>query len=441
MALIRFLIGIQQCTTALLAAALLWISVLLPTQAADSLPNPYDAFRLAEMTPDNQLPLLGDRFRIDDHVDQITMVFFRAPQSRPVVLILPDGSKWYSSRHPEHVRWETGPGFDQVRIESPMRGPWQVSGELRPESRLMVLSDLNFHAESLPELVFQGERLGVTGSFTEAGEPIEQRDFHQAIEMEMHLVSTNQQQYENFGINPRQVGSFVDDGRGLDARARDGVFTGEIAFDVPPGEYIPSYHARTPLYQRTFEQAPIMIAALPVTIDVQISAQEGRSHRLHFSIDEQYFDPDDVVIRGDIEFPNGEIQRMDIRTGEGDRLEQRIPNYVFGSFSVRARLYGTSLHDQRELEAQLASYEFLTRPPEPPGPSAEALAAERAAQLEQEMQARILTEQAALQQQRYMLIAIIAVNLLLVGGWIWFLLWRRKKVRLEAARRRKKVKK
>lgn len=438
MAVVRFLTAIYTWSVVLSGTALLWLGA---AHADETLPNPYQAFSLADMTPDNQLPLLGDRFRIDDHIDEITMVFFRDPQSRPVVLILPDGSKWYSSRHPDAVQWETGPRFDQVRIESPMRGPWQVSGELRSESRLMVISDLKFHAEPLPELVFQGENLAVTGTFSEAGSPIEQRDFRNAIEMDMHLVSTNQEQYENFGINPRHVGSFVDDGRDRDARARDGVFTGDIAFNVPSGEYIPSYHARTPLYQRTFEQAPIMVAELPLDIDVQIAAQEGRAHRLEFAIDKDYFDPDDIVIRGDVEFPNGEIQRLDIRTGEGDSLHQRIPNYVYGSFKVQVRLYGTSLQDQREIEAQVATYEFIARPPEPPGPTAEEVAAQRAAEREAEMEARVASEQAALKQQRYMLVAIIAVNLLLVGGWIWFLLWRRKKARHKPAGGREKVKK
>lgn len=394
-------------------------------QTSERLPNPYDAFRLADMTPDSQLPLLGDRFRIDDHIDEITMVFFRQTQSRPVVLILPDGSKWYSSRHPEHVRWESGPGFDQVRIQNPMRGPWQVSGELRSESRLMVISDLTFQADPLPELIFRGERLAVTGRFSEAGEPIEQRDFRNAIEMQMYLVSTNSEKEENFGLNPRLVGEFVDDGRGLDARARDGEFTGEIDFSVPTGSYIPSYRAHTPLYQRTFEQPPIRITRLPVTTNVDVSEVAERSHRLEFSINDAYFDPADIVLRGEVEFPNGEVQLIDIRTKQGDSLVQRIPNYVTGLFSVRATLYATSRHDGREIVAQLDDYEFISRQPEPQGPSDEELMQQRLAEREAAAVARIEAEQQAQRSQVRMLMMIIAFNLLLATSWIVWLLWRK----------------
>lgn len=441
MAVVRFITGFYLIIVAVFSVLTLFVSTSSSAHAEETLPNPYDAFRLAEMTPDTQLPLLGDRFRIDHHIDEITMVFFRDRLSAPVVLILPDGSKWYHSRHPQTVEWETGVGFDQVRIESPMRGPWQVSGQLRPESRLLVISDLKFHAEPLPELVYQGERLAVQGRFSEAGEPIEQRDLRNAIGMQMQLISTNQPEFENFGLQPRPVGDFLDDGRDLDARARDGVFTGEIAFDVPAGEYIPSYHAVTPLYQRTFEQLPIMVKALPIETTVEVSNQEGRAHRLTFKVDKDYFDPADVVIRGEVEFPNGEIQRIDMRSAAGDGLYTRIPNDAYGNFVIRAEAFATSLADGREVVAALTDYQFSVRQAQPPPVSEEEIAAQRQAQREAEIAQRLVSERAALQQQRYMLIAIVVVNIFLVAGWIWFLLWRRKKATKSPTGGDKKVKK
>lgn len=439
MAVVRYITGFYFTLVTALSVGVLSVCTSNAVQAGETLPNPYDAFRLAEMTPETQLPLLGDRFRIDHHVDEITMVFFRNQLSDPVVLILPDGSKWYHSRHPDTVEWETGIGFDQVRIESPMRGPWQVSGDLHPQSRLLVISDLKFHAEPLPEHVYQGERLAIEGRFSEAGEPIEQRDFRSAMSMQMHLISTNQSEYENFALQPRAVGEFLDDGRGLDGRARDGVFTGEVAFDVPTGEYIPSYHAVTPLYQRTFEQLPIRVHAFPVETDVEVSNQEGRAHRLTFKVDSEYFDPADVVIRGEVEFPNGEIQRIDMRSAEG--LYTRIPNRGEGNFVVRAQVFATSVVDGREVIAELNDYQFNVRPAQPPGPTDEELAAQRQAQREAEISQRVASERAALRQQRYLLIAIVVVNTVLVIGWIWFLLWRRTKRTAAGLESKKKAKK
>lgn len=385
--------------------------------------EPYHAFSMIELADENQLPLLGDRFRIDDNIEQITLLFFREPGSSPVVLILPDGSKWYSTRYPDSVEWESGPGFDQVRIEQPMRGPWQVSGAIQPESRLMVVSDLRFDAEALPPTIFQGERLRVRGSFTEAGQPIDQRDFRQAIEMQLYLLSTNDPDAENFGLNPRRLGEFVDDGRGLDARAGDGEFTGDVEFNVPQGMYIPSYRAHTPLYQRTFEQVPIRIAPLPVSLNVDVSTLKDEPHRLQLEVDQQVLRADDVVIRGQVEYPNGEIQRIEIQTAHGDSLRERIPNYTTGNFRINLRLYATTL-DGREIEARFEPYEFMARQPQPAPPTEEQLAEQRALEREQAAELALQAERAQIQRERLILAAIIGINLVLILSWFGWLRWR-----------------
>jgi len=44
----------------------------------------------------NEVPLLDNRFRIDHKVEKITLLFFRKPGSPAVILVKPDGSKYYS---------------------------------------------------------------------------------------------------------------------------------------------------------------------------------------------------------------------------------------------------------------------------------------------------------------------------------------------------------
>lgn len=411
--------------TCFITAVLSAFLATAPAMANDNPQDPTRAFQLAEATPDNQLPLLGDRFRIDSAVDEISMVFFRDYGTEPVVLILPDGSKWYHSRHPDHVRWESGPDFDQVRIEQPMRGPWQISGALRPESRVMITSDIQFHAESLPAVVFTGERQRIEGTFTEAGEPISQRDFRNVISTRLFLVSTNNPEYENFGVPPRELGEFLDNGRGMDARARDGIFTGEIKFNVPPGQYIPSYRAETPLFRRNYEQDAIVVKPLPVSLHVEPGRFDEQPHMLEIELNDEQLQADDVVIRGDIEYPNGEIQRLDIRTRQGDALRQRIPNYVFGTFAINLEVFATA-QDGREFTAQMPTYEFYGQRPEPPPPTEQELAQQRSAERQAQQQQRIEEEKQSIRQQRKLIILVVAFNVVLVLAWIGYLWWRQR---------------
>ncbi len=45
----------------------------------------------------NEIPLLDNRFRIDHKVDKITLLFFRKRGAPAVVLVRPDGSKYYAT--------------------------------------------------------------------------------------------------------------------------------------------------------------------------------------------------------------------------------------------------------------------------------------------------------------------------------------------------------
>ena len=42
----------------------------------------------------NEIPLLDNRFRIDSHIDEITLLFFRKPGTPAVILVRPDGGKY-----------------------------------------------------------------------------------------------------------------------------------------------------------------------------------------------------------------------------------------------------------------------------------------------------------------------------------------------------------
>ncbi len=51
---------------------------------------------------------LKNRFRVDHMVSSMTLMIQREYGSAPVVIVLPDGSKWYANRHPETVKWVDG---------------------------------------------------------------------------------------------------------------------------------------------------------------------------------------------------------------------------------------------------------------------------------------------------------------------------------------------
>lgn len=75
-------------------------------------------------------------------VDELTLFVQRDYGSAPVIIVLPDGSKWYVSRHPESVQWVDGLSGDIITIKSPMPGPWQLLGKVAKGSKIDKVSKL-----------------------------------------------------------------------------------------------------------------------------------------------------------------------------------------------------------------------------------------------------------------------------------------------------------
>lgn len=379
------------------------------------------AVELIDSAIGQQIPMADDRFRIDYAVDEITLIFFRLPNTAPVVVILPDGTKWYASRHPsDKVSWHSGNDYDLIQVLEPVPGPWQVSGRIRPESRVLVVSNIEFYPHDLPPLIFVGERLKLAGKITQDGEIIDQRDFRNVIQLELFFQSTNNPQYDNFGQPPILVGEFLDDGRLMDEVPRDGVFTGQFDLDMTPGEYVPRYHVKTPIYERVFEAEPLLLRRAPVRPQVVVATQEGEAHELTFAVDENFIDISDIVISGRIDYPNGESQTIAISTVQGDSLQVSIPNYTFGVFEVKASLSATDING-REFQAGIPNYQFRSQQLTETIPKQVEIAAEVATlagnETEQQHDNELDAVRAERQLMQQRIIWVVAANLVIVAVW------------------------
>ncbi len=106
---------------------------------------------------ESSVSLLDNRFRVDPTIEQISFVIYRKSRSRSVVLVRPDGKKYYSWDHPETVSWYEENGMDIISIEDPMPGPWQAVGKVTPRNNIKLLSDLLLHVDKFPNRLYQQE--------------------------------------------------------------------------------------------------------------------------------------------------------------------------------------------------------------------------------------------------------------------------------------------
>ncbi|MBQ4863305.1 TIGR03503 family protein [Pseudoalteromonas sp. MMG013] len=312
----------------------------------------------------NEIPLLDNRFRIDHKVDKITLLFFRTRGAPAVVLVKPDGSKLYAPQalKNENLDWFDEPSYDLITISNPTPGPWQVVGSIQPNSRIMVLGEVELHVDPLPPLLFRGETLKVSGHITNDGKPIQTGYFRDVVSLFVEFTSTNNNNYANFGAGTQSVTAFKDDGREFDERPMDGIFTGEFKLSFPAGEWQPEFFIETPILKRRVVKEPLIIAEPPFDYHLELATDKESEHELLLRIDQDIVKPETVIFQGKIFYPNGEEKMFTLN--EEARLYRKvmIQNYDWGRYSIELSAFGENVNG-REFMATLPMYKFeIERP-------------------------------------------------------------------------------
>ena len=322
----------------------------------------------------NEVPLLNNRFRIDYKVEEINLLFFRKPGTPAVVLVQPDGSKLYatSSIKDPNLDWYDEISYDLITIREPTPGPWQVVGSILPDSRIVVIGDIDLEVEPLPPLLFRGETVKITGQILNDGEPIGVGMFRDVVSLHVDFISTNNSDYDNFGAGTHSVAKFRDDGRGFDERPKDGVFTGEFKLAFPAGQWQPELYIETPLLKRTVVQDILEVKEPPFNFEIALAKDDTLEHILTISLDPEVVKPETVLIQGKIYYPNNEEQMFNLEGTNASTRELIIKNYDWGRYSVELSVFGTNING-REFMATLPTYRFeIDRPieivPELPEP-------------------------------------------------------------------------
>ena len=389
-------------------------------QTDDNLP-----MELMQGRMDNLLPIKGQRFRIDAEVEEITLLFFRDQGSAPLILIKPDGSKWYHSDYPlERVTWYTDPSFDMIKIIDPVPGPWQVAGRVDEENKAVIVSEVRFEAEPLPQQLFENERLKVEGTLYNGDTRVSTARFREAVLLDVLFVSSNNPDYDNFGAEPTRVAEFSDNGQGYDEVAGDGVFTGRYALRVVPGEYIPTYQLETPLYERSFEGEAVVVEKQPVRVDFVLAEERGADNFLTVELEQDLVKPTSVVVNGSVNYPNGEQRRFSVTDVNSFPHSIPLDNLTYGKHLVELTIFATS-QKGREIELQFDNLSFISVEP-----IEQLTDAEQAQQNRQqvEREAELRRQQRAAEERQLMmnLIIVAVVNIVLVGLAIAVVWWKRR---------------
>ncbi|WMC11416.1 hypothetical protein PU634_03375 [Oceanimonas pelagia] len=301
---------------------------------------------------------LGNTFRIDPSVRELTLFIERESQSMPVVLIRPDGSKYYYQRHPDTVSWASTPTRDVITLWQPEPGPWQATGKIAGEHGITLLSVFRLALDRLPDRLYQNEVVRLHGQLLHDDTILDANYYLDGLRLTAQLFSTGEAQpADPFERAPLLLGEFVDDGTGLDALPGDGNMTAEVVFDALPGSYLFQAEVSNGVLAR-YAEHPLTLYPTPVR--ARFTAPDSQRHwRIELEVDSDIV-ADSLAVTGQLINP---LEQPLAISGHGRHIELP-PARQPGNYRWQGRAYATTV-DGREVQLQLNEQVVRVVPPLP----------------------------------------------------------------------------
>lgn len=381
------------------------------------------------------MSLLDNRFRVDPSIEQITFLVYREQSSQPVVLVRPDGKKYYSWGEYDNVRWYQEPSLDIISIDKPMSGPWQAVGKVTPKNNIRLISHLKLTTDTFPNRLYQSEALKFTARLTSDDKLLALRDFLDRVNLRVTLtkyVENEDELIKEARPVPIVIGEFADDGRNLDEKAADGVFTVQLPIDVAPGKYRARITSGNGVFLRAQEQI-VLVYPTPVSKTFIQSRDANKAHQLVVRGEQGMVLPGSLAVSVEQIAPDGFTTfSQGVVSADGLTTTLTMDNDPeIGKYSWKGGIFATDFATERALVFPINEQSFSVV--EEVDIEAARLAKE--AELEQQrrikLEKQLIAQREADRKRSMIIIAVGNVIAIILGLIVWFV-WRKLKAKRDA---------
>jgi uncharacterized protein (TIGR03503 family) len=265
-----------------------------------------------------QVPLVGGDFRIDPLVKEFTALIYRKPGSKPAVLVSPSRKRIEAARAPESVKWFSDSHFDLVTVTKPENGQWKIEGDLDPDNRVTVVSNLDVWLSGLPEHALAGEKMIMEMSLTDRGKPLINPRFLSLMEIG----------FSQDGGSQRFSGTLSRDKSGATIVPADGIYRARLGRTLTEGDHVFKVTVDGKTFTRSIERH-MTVHREALSVSVEDEFREGRQGKyVVMRPVVAVVDPEGLEITAKVADPSGnkvsrEVQpneagqwRLDVAPGE-----------------------------------------------------------------------------------------------------------------------------
>lgn len=149
-----------------------------------------------QAVPKDTVPILGNSFNVDRSIDEFSVLIFKKKGAQVTQLITPDSTEIGVDNQVENVSWLSDKNYDLVTIKKPMAGKWIIDAEMDPDNQVMIVTDLKFKVEDIPNHISDQESFDLTAYFSDKHQLISREEFLSLIEISIELINEDREKKE-----------------------------------------------------------------------------------------------------------------------------------------------------------------------------------------------------------------------------------------------------
>lgn len=219
----------------------------------------------------DSLPIHANKFQVDEHVKDMTLVLFHSGQGKSAKVIAPDNTVYTKDKHTSQVRWHQEQGYELITVKKPQTGEWQLETEQDPDNRVMVVTNLRLKVNPLPNNILLGDELTVNAHLTEDGKTITRQDFLNLVEFKLLQEPRDGQVHSE---------TMTDEGNKPDILKADGVYSARLTNSLEDGQHMLAIKATGPTFRREYRH---LIKVFSSPADLKISKRGNGDFELVLS--------------------------------------------------------------------------------------------------------------------------------------------------------------
>jgi uncharacterized protein (TIGR03503 family) len=392
---------------------------------ADSLQRVFLKLFEKSVAPD-ALPLADNKFSVDKHVSDFTVLVFLAKESPPTLLHSPSGQQWNQQSHPNNVNWHHDAGYDLITVKAPAAGEWRLTADIDPDNRVMIVTNLRLKVDKLPSSLMLGDEFDVRARLLEDGKTIDNANLLSKTRFELT------QTQDATAATPQPLN---DDGAAPDVLKGDGVYSAHVKPQDKPGQFEVVISANSLTFQREIHQM-LQVHDSPASYSITQAAPDQV-----FNLSVQPYPglirPESISMQ--VKLPEGESQ---ILKQVGDLEWQSEIPAKFANQHITITLVGKRYNDQ-DLKMEFEQVLAVTTKPQSLSlqAKAEEHKAEPAAAVQHEpapAQAEANKEEVHATPEQVkkgfnwtaVIILVVVANLVVIlGGWFGYRFWKKRQAK------------